>query len=187
VDPGQHEVREGDRRGVGAGTSQRLAVPISTTRIAAEADSPKLGAEGTTKFRRCVGITRFMRNFRGDIIIVVKELSHRLAPPTHADWTRFEKSARYLTGSEGIGVWLPKAGGTDVLVGYGDSDWANDKITRKSVSSGVLMIGGCILADYARSQSAPARASEGLHLKHVMELLLIKTIRLELMTDSTSA
>eukprot|EP00972_Heterocapsa_arctica_P094355 13914125-Heterocapsa_arctica.AAC.1 len=56
-------------------------MPTTSTRSAEEVDSPKLDATLTTKFRRCVGIARFMRNFRGDINFVVKELSHGLAAP----------------------------------------------------------------------------------------------------------
>ena len=60
--------------------------------------------------------------------------------------------------SKDHGVFLPAKGAWDEVVGYGDSDWANDKLTRKSVSSGVLTIGDCVLADYARSQAVQATA-----------------------------
>eukprot|EP00972_Heterocapsa_arctica_P076175 11239285-Heterocapsa_arctica.AAC.1 len=44
----------------------------------------------------------------------------------------------------------------DAIVRHGDSDWVEDKITRKSVSKDALLIGGRVLADYARSQATPA-------------------------------
>eukprot|EP00972_Heterocapsa_arctica_P027285 4010526-Heterocapsa_arctica.AAC.1 len=62
------------------------------------------------------------------------------------------------------------------------------------------MAGGCILADFSRAHSTPARssgeaewysqvtrASEALHLQHVMQFLLDVPIGIELWTDSTSA
>ncbi len=55
-------------------------------------------------------------------------------------------------------VWLPREGDVQALVGYGDSDWANDKVTRKSVSSGVLL-GGCVVMDWSRTHNALARSS----------------------------
>ena len=98
------------------------------------------------------------------------------------------------------GVWLPRAGKIEELVAFGDSDWANDKITRKSVSAGVLVFGDCILFDYARSQAVPARssgeaerysqvtlASEALYMSQVLKFLFNVDVRVKLMTDSTSA
>ena len=98
-------------------------------------------------------------------------------------------------------VWLPREGDVQALVGYGDSDWANDKVTRKSVSSGVLFLGGCVVMDWSRPPSVPARssgeaewcsqvalASEGLHMKIIIEFLLFdKKVGYSQYTDSTAA
>ena len=70
-------------------------VPITSTRTGVEnKESGLLNPTTTTLFRRCVGIARFTRRFRGDISFAVQELSHALARPNQADMTRLEKSDR---------------------------------------------------------------------------------------------
>ena len=129
-------------------------VPISETRSEEENDDKEghLDESRATIFRQCVGMARFDRQYRSDKNFTVKELSHALKTPHEKDWKRLKKYARYLKGTIEEAVWLPREGKASVVDGYGDSDWAQDKVTRKSTSSGHIFIGECIIADYARSQ-----------------------------------
>jgi len=160
----------------------------------------ELPPDQKTKFRRVTGLARYMRKFRGDTNFCVKELSHGLSAPTWSDWTRAKRYGRYLIATKDYGVWLPRAGGWDVMIGWGDSDWAADKVTRKSTTSGVLELGGCVLMDFARVQDLVSTSSgeaewygqtsvafEAIHLREVAEFLFFQAIRLQLHTDSSVA
>ena len=46
-----------------------------------------------------------------------------------------------------------------ILDGYSDTDWAKDQATRKSLSCGILMIGGAVINSYSRSQTVVATSS----------------------------
>ena len=180
-----------------------LFVPSTSTRTQEELDgADDLNAEETSICRRGVGLRRFYRSFRGDRNYVAKELAHALKTPKTSDMARLKTCARSIKGTMDYAVWLPREGDVQALVGYGDSDWANDKVTRKSVSSGVLFLGGCVVMDWSRTQSAPARssgeaewhsqvtlASEGLHMKIIIEFLLFdkKKVGYTQYTDSTAA
>ena len=47
---------------------------------------------------------------------------------------------RYLAHTTNFGLWYPR-GGNFKLVGYSDSDWAGDKVDRKSTSGGCQFLG----------------------------------------------
>jgi len=80
-----------------------------------------------------------------------------------------------------------------------DTDWAGDRVSRKSVTCCVFRTGGCTLATQCIGQSIQAQSSgesefygnmsgvtSGLLLQHVMEFLGIP-LRLVLETDSAAA
>ena len=67
-----------------------------------------------------------MRKFRGDLNFCLKVLSHVLSEPREADMLRLKRFARYLQGTLGYGVWLPKKGAVDELQVWVDSDSAGD-------------------------------------------------------------
>ncbi len=60
--------------------------------------------------------------------VVARELSHALKTPKTADMSQLKKW--YIKGTMDYAVWLPRGGDVQALVGYGDSDWANAKVTR---------------------------------------------------------
>jgi len=45
------------------------------------------------------------------------------------------------------------------ISGYGDSDWAGDRDTRKSTSGGLVFLAGALLISYSRGQATPATSS----------------------------
>ena len=97
------------------------------------------------------------------------------------------------------GTWFPKEGeAKDLRVGT-DTDWAGDRISRKSVTCCVFRAGGCTLATQCIGQSIQAQSSgesefygnvsgvsSGLLLQHVLGFLGL-SLRLVLETDSAAA
>ena len=172
--------------------------PCVSTREAEGDGGDLLIGDEAYKFRKCVGLLRFLRRYRGEINFTVKELSRGLARPHAKDMVRLKRCARYLKGHMNVARWFPVEGATDELDGYVDSDWAGEKDTRKSTSSYTVMLGGCNLTDSAKSQeptatssgeaewySACGGAAVAIHVHKICEFIFMKKIRLVLHTDST--
>ena len=90
--------------------------------------------------------------------------------------------------------------GSDSLQTYTNSDWADDPDTRKSISGGTVMMFGCAVLTWARTQRTPALSSAEAELYAIgsgaIETLGANTLLKEwgysdttptLMTDSSSA
>ena len=176
--------------------------PITSTRT--EEDGEDLSKEQHSQYRRAVGIARYLRILRPDIGYTVKELSHRLAAPKDQDAQRLRRLTRYLSGTKGLGVFFPRAGKHVVpedmaLVGFSDSDWAGDRLSRKSTSSGIIYWGPFLVADLCKGQSVIATSSAEAELYSAVsvlkDMILIKRVleffelspKLMLKLDSSSA
>ena len=62
------------------------------------------------------------------------------------------------------------AGSQDLISGYGDSDWAGDRKTRKSTSGGGVMVGSHLLHHYSNSQANIALSSAEAELNASVKL-----------------
>lgn len=85
-----------------------------------------------TEYRHGVAVARFLRNYRPGLGYTVKELSHSLQRPTEADWERLRRLARCLQCSMDVGVHLRWPTESMVVRVFIDTDWAGDKLSRKS-------------------------------------------------------
>ena len=119
--------------------------PITSVRKPEGGDGEILGPTEGKTYRRVVGIARYLRLLRPDLGFVVKEVSHRLQQPQDDDLKRLKRMARYCSGTTDLGVFMPTLRGEAAeslkLIGYSDSDWAGDKVSRKSTSSGAVYLG----------------------------------------------
>ena len=113
-----------------------------------------LEAEEHRFFRRVVGVARFLRTLPLDIGFAVKELSHRLAAPRVRDFERCKRLCHCLSWTRGLGVFFPRGRGEDPdgfsLVAYSDSDWAGDRESRKSASSGMIWWGSHLISNLVK-------------------------------------
>ena len=131
--------------------------PVTSVRSGdPEADGQVLEAEEHRIFRRVVGTARFLRTLRPDIGFVVKELSHRLAAPRVRDYERSKRLCRYLSKTRGLGCFseedAEKTPHGFSLVAFSDSDWAGDRESRKSTSSGMIWWGPYLISDLVKGQ-----------------------------------
>ena len=178
--------------------------PITTVRSGnPEADGQLLEAEEHRIFRRVVSIARFLRTLRPDIGFAVKELSHRLAAPPVRDFERCKRLCPHLSRTRGLGVFFPRGRGEDPdgfsLVAYSDSDWARDRESRKSTSSGMIWWGPYLISDLVKGQSVVATSSGEAELYAAVsvmkDMILIKralsfiglSAKMELRLDSSAA
>eukprot|EP00973_Karenia_brevis_P086799 12036707-Karenia_brevis.AAC.1 len=76
-----------------------------------------------------------------------------MAQPDVGAWKKAKRMARYLKGApRAIMKYDWQTEGED-LEGYSDSDWAGCRVTGKSTSGGVIMIGDHYIKGWSRTQN----------------------------------
>ena len=123
-------------------------------------DDEPLDAEAASTFRSATLTLLYMSNERTDMQSSVRDLCCRLKEPNAGDLRRLKKVLRYGRGTSGMCTHFPAASSKDrVLRVFSDSNWANDKDSRKSTSGAVIMCEGCRLHAHSRGQDAVALSS----------------------------
>ena len=72
----------------------------------------------------------------------VKEVCRGMARPTRGQWHTLKRLGRYLVDNRRTVTRYDWQGHESEVTGYSDSDWAGCRVTGKSTSGGVIMIGG---------------------------------------------
>ena len=109
---------------------------------------------------------------------------------------RAKRICRYLMGTRDGTLKLESWKDVDTLQMMVDSDWATDKVDRRSTSAGVAQLGGCTIITYCRTQGSPAMSSaeayalgsgacEGLFICAVAKEFGVE-LKLALHSDSTA-
>ena len=132
-----------------------------TTQEEKENWSEQLSPEDHYRYRKVVGMLRFVVSERPDLLFVVFLLSRDLNAPTGESWARLRRCGRYLRGTTDLWLMMvPDSNqGPARLVAYADSDYAGDRATRRSVSCAWVELDGVPLTAYARQQSIVATSS----------------------------
>lgn len=87
-------------------------------------------------YQQLIGSLLYLENTtRPDISYAVSYLLRFMSNPTTNMWTSAKYVLRYLKGTSGYGLRYPKdeKSGNELL-GFSDSDWAEEKPSRKSIS-----------------------------------------------------
>ncbi len=109
-------------------------------------------------FQSLVGTLLWVaRCTRPDIAFAVHCATRRAHVPTCNDYRLAKKIARYLAGSAGAKLRMYDDAGPGLplrMTSYTDADYAGDKIDRKSVSGGILMVNGMTVGWHCKKQSA---------------------------------
>ena len=139
-------------------------------------DSKSLGAPGTreedakveefaawmgddTKYRAIVAIVNYLAVDQPDLQFASKEACRDMSAPSPQSWAKLKRIGRYLVGRSQVVwrfPWKKGPGGWKVTV---DSDWAGDRVTRRSTSGGVIRLGDHCLKTWSSTQSSPALSS----------------------------
>lgn len=93
------------------------------------------------------------------------------AEPTQARWSLLKRILRYLKHTANLGIKFEK--NNNGLTEYSDSDYANDKETRRSVSGTLVMYNGPILW---RSQRQPIVALSSTEAEYISGCDLVKDL-----------
>jgi len=125
-----------------------------------EADEPMEDREAT-KFRGLAARANYLSLDRVDIQFTAKEICRRMSKPRKSHWRLLMRLGRYLLQYPRL-VWKFTEGGSlgpEFLDVYSDSDWAGDKLTRKSTSGGVAAVDGGAVKTWSSTQSTIALSS----------------------------
>ncbi|XP_058827254.1 uncharacterized protein LOC131687216 [Topomyia yanbarensis] len=95
---------------------------------------------------------------RPDIAACTAILGRKFSAPGEADWTAAKRVLRYLKATADYSLQL--GGEPDkTLIGYSDSDWAGDVVSRKSTSGFVFLFGGGVISWASRRQTSVTLSS----------------------------
>jgi hypothetical protein len=110
---------------------------------------------------------------RPDVSFAVGVLSKFMSCPGEKHWEVAVDLLAYLNATRTRGVMLGMTGNglKQGLVGYADSDWANDADDRKSVSGGALFMKGGLVAWYSRKQQMVCTSTAEAEIHAVLEML----------------
>ena len=182
----------------GMGSCNHVQTPGVRSESRVPNEEPKLGPAEHKQYRTIVGKLMFLANERPDIQCCVKECPRGVQSPSVRDMQRAKRICRYLMGTRDWTLNLEPDREIDTLQMMVDSDWATDKVDRRSTSAGVAQLGGCTILSYSRTQGSPALSSaeaegyalgsgacEGLFICAVAKELSVD-LKLVLFSDSTA-
>jgi hypothetical protein len=118
-------------------------------KLTATCTSPEVDA---TLYRRLVGSLLYLTHTHPDLSFVVGIVSRYIHIPHENHWKEDKRILRYVHDTVQFGIHY-SSGGTPLLVGFTDSDWAGNPNDRKSTANYVLSLGlGPITWAYKKQQ-----------------------------------
>nr|GEU34308.1 hypothetical protein [Tanacetum cinerariifolium] len=111
-----------------------------------------------TQYRRLVGRLLYLQATRPDVTYAVNVLSQFVSDPRQNHLEAAKRVLRYLKGTSGQGILLPRKGPT-TLNAYYDSDWLGCPFTRRSRTGYLLVFSGGPISWKTKKQSVVSRSS----------------------------
>ena len=118
-----------------------------------------LGLEEATRYRALAARLNYLALGRPDIQYATEEVARHTATPTTCNWLLMQRLGRYLKGSPRLVQMFRWQDAVRALQTYTDSDWAGDKITRKSTSGGIAFLGTHSIKSWSSNQIVIALSS----------------------------
>ena len=120
------------------------ARPVSTpgeSMILNDQDETPLSEHDATRYRAMAARANCLAADRTDLMYYVKEICRHIANPTVGALKKMKRLGRYLLGNARMTTRYEWQGEESEITGYSDSDWAGCRVTGKSTSGGVILIG----------------------------------------------
>ena len=205
----------------------KASKPTPCTQESQQVDNTNnLDQEQSASFRKCVGILLYVGQDRPDLQFAVRGLASKMSGPTHHSWKQLVHLVQYMSKTEGYHLVYRKTprgisnlhqsirnGSFDFsmvaekqehsLEVFSDSDWADwagNKSSRKSTSSGTMFLDGQVICTFSRNQQSVAlssgeaeyyagasAASDSILLKEAIQFLTGKRCQVNLYLDSSAA
>jgi hypothetical protein len=120
-----------------------ITTPMSTN---GSLDSDKSGNMVNQKlYRSMIGSLLYVTTSRPNVMFSVCMCAIFQASPRENHLKTTKRILRYLKHTQNVGLWYPK-GASFELVGYLDSDYAGDKVERKSTSRTCQLLGRSLVS-----------------------------------------
>ena len=101
----------------------------------------------------------YLAQDRPDLQVATRSLAQGLQRPTSSHMLMPKRVARYLRYRPRMAQFFPHQKKARPFVMWSDADHAGCVKTRKSVSGGVLMAGGCCIKSYSKGQGVVSLSS----------------------------
>ncbi|XP_071678902.1 secreted RxLR effector protein 161-like [Lolium perenne] len=106
-------------------------------------------------YRSMIGSLLYVCASRTEIMLSVGMCARFQSVPKESHLVAVKRILRFLVRTPTLGLWYPK-GSTFELIGYSDSDWAGDKVDRKSTSRACQFIGQSLASWSSKKQNSTA-------------------------------
>jgi hypothetical protein len=103
-------------------------------------------------YRSMIGSLLYLCASWPDIMLSVEMCARFQAAPKESHYVVVKRIFRYLAHTPNFGLWYPK-GASFELMGYSDSDWAGDRVDRKSTSGGCQFLGRSLVSWSSKKQN----------------------------------
>ena len=139
------------KKRLGAKTPKRLEL--------ADNAQHNISQDDATTYRALSARCNYLSQDRPNISFSSKELCRELSVPTAKSYRKLKRLVRYLCGMPRL-VYNYKfqEAPTEVDI-YVDTDFAGCKETRRSISGGIVSIGGCCVKHWAKTQTTISLSS----------------------------
>lgn len=109
--------------------------------------------DSNTEYRQLIGKLLYIStNTRPDISAAVGILAQRVSKPRDLDLIEVKRIVRYLNSTKDLKLHLFDDNNKVALEAFADSDWAEDRTTRKSISGVICKIFGGTISWSSRKQ-----------------------------------
>ena len=124
-------------------------------------DTEELSEAGSKRYRSLAAVVNFLSLDRPDLQYAASVLGRSMSRPTVKAEARLKRVARYLLAHPRFVHTYCRGVASEVLelVAWSDSDWAGCRASRKSMSGGILAIGGGIVKSWSNRQASIALSS----------------------------
>jgi hypothetical protein len=118
------------------------------------ATAPELSRARTTQYRSCVMRGSFLAQERSDIGEAIKTLAQGMAKPNEQHWEDLKRCCRYLVGKPNLALFYKQQIMPKTVKASVDSDYAADRLTRKSTTGMVVRLGAHVVKTSSNLQSS---------------------------------
>lgn len=110
------------------------------------------------QYQKLIGCLLYISvNTRPDISASISILAQKMSKPRQDDWNELKRVLKYLKGTANLRLALGRKDyNCDLVYGYSDANWADNKSDRKSNSGHVFMVNGATVCWSSRKQSLVA-------------------------------
>ena len=110
--------------------------------------------ESNNEYRKLIGMLLYIStNTRPDISAAVGILSQRVSKPRKLDYVEAIRIVKYLMSTKDEKLYMYDTKDSIPLIAFADSDWAEDRETRKSISGVICKIFGASVSWSSRKQN----------------------------------